>query len=152
MARMYGRSARGDRCRAPVPRGHSKTTTFVGALRLSGMTAPMTLDSAMTGVAFLAYVEQVLVPALRPGDIVVMDNLPAHKPPAIRATIERTGAELHFLPSYSPDFKSRWLSRRSKPSSKRRRRGPLPASGTPSATPSIRHPGRLPGLLHRSGL
>jgi transposase len=104
MARMHGRAARGERCRAPVPHGHWKTTTFVGALRLSGMTAPMTLDGAMTGVAFLAYVEQVLVPTLRPGDIVVMDNLPAHKPPAIRAAIERTGAELHFLPPYSPDF------------------------------------------------
>ncbi|MBK1698931.1 hypothetical protein CKO21_16930 [Rhodovibrio salinarum] len=92
MARMHGRAARGARCRAPVPHGHWKTTTFVGALRLSGMTAPMTLDGAMTGVAFLAYVEQVLVPTLRPGDLVVMDNLPAHKPPAIRAAIERTGA------------------------------------------------------------
>lgn len=104
MARMYGRAARGERCRAPVPHGHWKTTTFVGALRLSGMTAPMTLDGAMNGAAFLAYVEQVLVPTLRPGDIVVMDNLPAHKPPAIRAAIERAGAELYFLPPYSPDF------------------------------------------------
>lgn len=104
MARMYGRAARGERCRAPVPHGHWKTTTFVGALRLSGMTAPMTLDGAMNGAAFLAYVEQVLVPTLRPGDIVVMDNLPAHKPPAIRAAIERAGAELCFLPPYSPDF------------------------------------------------
>lgn len=104
MARMYGRSARGERCRAPVPHGHWKTTTFVGALRLSGVTAPMTLDGAMNGAAFLAYVEQVLVPTLRPGDIVVMDNLPAHKPPAIREAIERAGAELRFLPPYSPDF------------------------------------------------
>lgn len=91
MARMYGRAARGERCRAPVPHGHWKTTTFVGALRLSGMTAPMTLDGAMNGAAFLAYVEQVLVPTLRPGDIVVMDNLPAHKPPAIRAVARRSG-------------------------------------------------------------
>jgi len=89
---------------APVPHGHWKTTTFVGALRLSGITAPMTLDGAMNGAAFLAYVEQVLVPSLKPGDIVVMDNLPAHKPPAIREAIEHAGAELRFLPPYSPDF------------------------------------------------
>jgi len=104
MARRYGRAPKGQRCRAPVPHGHWKTTTFVGALRLSGVTAPMTLDGAMHGAAFLAYVEQVLVPTLRPGDIVVMDNLPAHKPPAIRHAIERAGAELRFLPPYSPDF------------------------------------------------
>ncbi len=79
-------------------------TTFVGALRLEGMTAPMVLDGAMHGTAFLAYVEQVLVPTLSQGDIVVMDNLPAHKPAAVRQAIERTGAELRFLPPYSPDF------------------------------------------------
>lgn len=104
MARMYGRAPRGERCRAPIPHGHWKTTTFVGALRLSGMTAPMTLDGAMNGAAFTAYVEQVLVPTLRPGDIVVMDNLPAHKSTAVRQAIERVGAELRFLPPYSPDF------------------------------------------------
>ena len=104
MARLYGRAARGERCRAPVPHGHWKTTTFVGALRLSGVAAPMTLDGAMTGAAFLAYVEQALVPTLRPGDIVVIDNLPAHKPLPIRQAIERAGAELRFLPPYSPDF------------------------------------------------
>lgn len=104
MARMYGRAPRGDRCRAAVPHGHWKTTTFVGALRLSGVTAPMTLDGAMNAAAFLAYVEQVLSPTLQAGDIVVMDNLPAHKTPAVRQTIERTGAELRFLPPYSPDF------------------------------------------------
>jgi transposase len=104
MARRYGRAPRGARCRAPVPHGHWKTTTFVGALRLSGMTAPMVLDGAMHGVAFLAYVEQVLVPTLSPGDIVIMDNLPAHKPAAIRQAIEAAGAELRFLPPYSPDF------------------------------------------------
>jgi len=104
MARRYGRSPRGERCRAPVPHGHWKTTTFVGALRLGGMTAPMILDGAMHGDAFLAYVEQVLVPTLAPGDIVVMDNLPAHKPTAVRDAIEAAGAELRFLPPYSPDF------------------------------------------------
>jgi len=104
MARRYGRAPRGARCRAAVPHGHWKTTTFVGALRLEGMTAPMILDGAMHGAAFLAYVEQVLVPTLSPADIVVMDNLPAHKPQAVREAIERAGAELRFLPPYSPDF------------------------------------------------
>ncbi len=104
MARRYGRSPRGTRCRAPVPHGHWKTTTFVGALRLEGMTAPMVLDGAMHGAAFLAYVEQVLVPTLKPGDIVIMDNLPAHKPTAVRQAIEKADAELRFLPPYSPDF------------------------------------------------
>jgi len=104
MARMYGRAVRGERCRAAVPHGHWKTTTFVGALRLSGVTAPMTLDGAMNAAAFLAYVEQVLVPTLEPGDIVVLDNLPAHKPPAIRKAIEAVGAVMLFLPPYSPDF------------------------------------------------
>jgi len=104
MARLYGRAPRGQRCEAPIPHGHWKTTTFVGALRCSGMTAPMTLDGAMDGAAFLAYVEQVLVPSLRPGDIVVMDNLPAHRPAAVREAIEAADAELRFLPPYSPDF------------------------------------------------
>ena len=104
MARRYGRAPRGERCRAPVPHGHWKATTFVGALRLEGMTAPMVLDGAMHGAAFLAYVEQVLVPTLCPGDIVVMDNLPAHKSVAVRAAIEAAGAELRFLPPCSPGF------------------------------------------------
>lgn len=89
---------------APVPHGHWKTTTFVGALRLEGMTAPMVLDGPMTGPAFTAYVEQVLAPSLTPGDIVIMDNLPAHKLAAVQAAIENVGARLHFLPPYSPDF------------------------------------------------
>ncbi len=104
MARRYGRAPRGERCRAAVSHGHWKTTTFVGALRLEGMTAPMVLDGAMHGAAFLAYVEQVLVPSLSPADIVVMDNLPAHKPVAVRQAIEAAGAELRFLPPYSSDF------------------------------------------------
>ncbi len=104
MARRYGRARRGERCQAPVPHGHWKTTTFVGALRLEGMTAPMVLDGAMHGDAFLAYVEQVLAPTLSPGEIVIMDNLPAHKPVAVRQAIEAAGAELRFLPPYSPYF------------------------------------------------
>ena len=104
MARMYGRAQRGERCRAPVPHGHWNTTTVVAALRLSGVAAPMTLSGAMSGAAFLASVERVLVPILRPGDIVVMDNLPSHKRPAVRKAIESAGAAFKLLPPYSPDF------------------------------------------------
>jgi transposase len=104
MARLYGRSPRGKRCVAPIPHGHWQTTTFVGALRASGMTAPMVLDGAMDGAAFELYVREMLVPTLSSGDIVVMDNLPAHKPARIRAAIEATGARLEYLPPYSPDL------------------------------------------------
>jgi len=104
MARLRGRAPRGERCRASVPHGHWKTTTFAGALRLGGMTAPFVYDGAMNGVVFLAYVEQVLVPTLKPGDIVIMDNLSAHKPAGVREAIERVGATLSFLPPYSPDM------------------------------------------------
>jgi transposase len=104
MARLRGRAPRGQRCRAPIPHGHWKTITFVVALRLCGLSAPMMLDGPMNGPAFLAYVEQVLVPTLRPGQIVVMDNLPAHKLPGVRAAIQATGAILLLLPPYSPDF------------------------------------------------
>jgi transposase len=104
MARLRGRARRGERCRAAIPHGHWKTTTFVGGLRLSGMTAPMMLDGPMNGPAFLAYVEQVLAPTLAPGETVVMDNLPAHKVAGVRAAIEAMGARLRLLPPYSPDF------------------------------------------------
>ena len=104
MARLRGRAPCGERCRAGVPHGHWKTTTFTGALRLTGMTAPFVYDGAMNGNVFLAYVEQVLVPALEPGDVVVMDNLPAHKAAGVRDAIETAGARLLFLPPYSPDM------------------------------------------------
>ena len=104
MARLRGRALRGERCRAGVPQGHWKTTTFTGALRLSGMTAPCVYDGAMNGAVFRAYVEQVLAPTLKPADIVIMDNLSAHKAAGVREAIERTGATLLFLPPYSPDF------------------------------------------------
>jgi len=87
-----------------MPHGHWKTTTFTGALRLAGLTAPMVLDGPMNGDAFLAYVEQVLVPTLGQGDIVVMDNLPAHRRAGVREAIEAAGARLRFLPPYSPDL------------------------------------------------
>ena len=104
MARIRGRALRGERCRAAVPHGHWKTTTFTGALRLGGMTAPMVLDGPMNRVAFQAYIEQALVPTLRRGDIVTMDNLPAHKSHEVRRAIEAAGATLRYLPPYSPDF------------------------------------------------
>lgn len=104
MARRHGRALRGQRLRASVPHGHWKTTTFIGGLRRTGMTAPMVLDGPMTGAWFLAYVEQVLVPTLSPGDIVVLDNLAAHKNASARAAVEAAGATLVFLPPYSPDL------------------------------------------------
>jgi transposase len=104
MFRLRGRAPRGERCRAGVPHGHWKTTTFTAGLRLTGLSAPFVYDGAMNGAVFMAYVEQVLAPALSPGDIVVMDNLPAHKTSGVRKAIEQTGAALLFLPPYSPGF------------------------------------------------
>jgi transposase len=104
MARLHGRSPRGQRCVAAIPHGHWKTITFVGGLTLGGIIAPMMLDGAMDGAAFVAWVEQMLAPVLTPGKIVIMDNLPAHKPVAVRMAIEAKGARLRFLPPYSPDF------------------------------------------------
>ena len=107
MARLRGRCARGKRLRSGVPRGHWKVTTFVAGLRLSGLGAPMVLNGPMTRDWFLAYVEQVLAPTLTPGDVVILDNLPAHKGSAIQAAIEARGARLGFLPPYSPEPKDR---------------------------------------------
>ena len=90
--------------RMSVPHGHWKTTTFVAGLRLTGMVAPMVLDGPINREAFEAYVKQFLVPDLRPGDIVIMDNLGSHKSPLIEAASKSAGAELMFLPPYSPDF------------------------------------------------
>lgn len=104
MARTRGRAPRGERLRASIPHGHWKTTTFIAGLRRSGMVAPMVLDGPINGVWFQAYVDQVLVPTLSPGDIVIMDNLGSHKRPDVRAAIEAAGATLLYLPPYSPDF------------------------------------------------
>ena len=104
MARLRGRSQKGERLRAGIPHGHWKTTTFVAGLRLTGMVAPLVLDGPINREAFHAYVNQVLVPELAPGDIVVMDNLGSHKGPAVRDAIEAVGATLLYLPPYSPDF------------------------------------------------
>jgi transposase len=104
MARTHGRAPRGERLRAAIPHGHWSTTTFVAGLRNTGMVAPMVLDGPINGSLFQDYVEQVLVPELHPGDIVVMDNLGSHKGAGVRAAIEAAGANLLYLPPYSPDF------------------------------------------------
>ena len=102
IAPTHGRSPRGERLVGTVPHGHWKTTTFVAALGASGMTAPMVIDGAMNGDLFVAYVKQVLLPTLRPGDIVVMDNLSAHKRSEVCAVLEGLGCLLLYLPPYSP--------------------------------------------------
>jgi transposase len=104
MTRLYGRAPRGKRLVAAVPHGHWKTSTFIGALRCDGLVAPSVFDGAINGELFLAYVEQVLVPTLKPGDIVIMDNLRSHKVAGVREAIEAAGATLLFIPPYSPDL------------------------------------------------
>ena len=104
MARLRGRAPKGERCKAAIPHGHWKTTTLAAGLRLTGLAAPMLIDGPMDGDAFRAYVAQVLVPELSRGDIVIMDNLPAHRVDGVRETIEAAGAALLYLPPYSPDF------------------------------------------------
>jgi DDE superfamily endonuclease len=104
MARLRGRAKRGRRVIGRVPWGHWKTMTFVAGLRHDAITAPFVIDRAMTRAIFVEYLRQCLVPTLSPGDIVVMDNLPAHKGAAVRQVIEAAGAELRYLPPYSPDL------------------------------------------------
>jgi len=104
LLRRYGRSPRGERLRDHTPCSHWQTHTVIAALRLEGLGAPAVFDGPIDSPSFLAYVEQVLVPTLRPGDVVVLDNLAVHKQPAVRAAIEGHGAHLRFLPPYSPDF------------------------------------------------
>jgi transposase len=104
MTRRYGRAPRSQRLVDAVPHGHWKTTTFVAALRSDGLVAPMVIDGAMNGDVFVAYAQQVLVPTLRAGDIVVMDNLTSHKRVAAVRAIEGAGASVVYLPPYSPDY------------------------------------------------
>ena len=104
MARLSGRAARGVRVIGRVPLGEWKTITFVAALRHNGLTAPMVIEGPMTGEVFHAYVEQCLVPTLRRNDIVVIDNLQAHKVAGIKEAIEKAGASVRYLPKYSPDL------------------------------------------------
>jgi transposase len=104
LLRRYGRCPRGLRLRDHAPGGHWQTHTVVVGLRVTGLTAPAVFDGPIDQVSFLAYVEQVLAPALHPGDVVVLDNLAVHKQPAVQLALERVGARLRFLPPYSPDF------------------------------------------------
>ena len=104
MTRLHGRCARGQRLLAKAPFGHWRTLTFLAALRSDQVVAPCVIDGPINGRSFLAYVEQILVPTLKPGDIVVMDNLGSHKGKAVRKAIRAAGAKLFFLPPYSPDL------------------------------------------------
>ena len=116
-----------------VPWGHWKTTTFVAALRVGQIAAPCVFNGPMDGPSFRAYVEQFVVPILRPGDIVVMDNLPSHKVAGIRQAIEAAGAKLRYLPAYSPDFTP---SNSSSPNSKPCCERPPPEPSKPSSQQS----------------
>lgn len=104
MTRRYGRARRGERVGEGTPGGHWRTLTVLGAIRASGWAATMTIEAATDGDIFLAYLEQALGPRLEPGDVVVMDNLAAHKVHGVRELIESRGAQLCYLPPYSPDF------------------------------------------------
>ncbi len=104
MARLYGRSPVGERCLGKEPHGHWHSCTFTAALRYGEITAPFLLDGPMDGAAFLAYIQQELAPTLRPGDIVICDNLASHKVSGVRQAIEAVGAQIIHLPAYSPDF------------------------------------------------
>ena len=119
MTRPRGRALEGTRLVCAVPHGHWKTTTFLAALRVSGLTAPLVVDGAINGTIFRRWVEQHLAPTLRPGDIVVMDNLNSHKVAGVREALESVGAQAVYLPPYSPDLnpietvfsKFKWLVR-----------------------------------------
>lgn len=104
MARLYGRAPRGQRVREKLPHGHWKTFTVLAAVRLEGTFAPAVFDGPIDRLSFVAYVEQMLTRSLRPGDVVIMDNLAAHKAAAVSAAIEAVGARVLYLPPYSPDF------------------------------------------------
>ena len=104
MTRLRGRSPRGERLVCHAPHGHRCTTTMISSVRLDGTTACMTIEGATNTEVFRAYVREVLIPSLRPGDIVVMDNLGAHKNPDTISLIEKVGAEVRLLPAYSPDL------------------------------------------------
>ncbi len=104
MVRLHGRIQRGERLHAKVPYGHWKTMTFIGALGSDRIDAPWVLDRAINGDSFLVYVRERLVPTLKQGDIVVLDNLSSHKRVEVRQLIRQAGAKLFFLPPYSPDL------------------------------------------------
>jgi transposase len=131
MTRTHGWNRRGEALIAKAPQGHWKTMTFLAALRCDEITAPFVLDGPINGESFLAYVEQVLAPALKPGDIVVMDNLGCHKRAAINKAIRAKGARRFFLPQYSPDLNpiEQGSSQSSKNCCEKPRSAPQKASG-----------------------
>jgi transposase len=153
MVRLRGRCPRGVELIGRVPHGHWKTITFVAALRHNKMVAPMVVDGSMTGEVFLAYVKQCLVPALKRNDIVVMDNLGAHKAPGVREAIENARATLRYLPKYSPDlnpiempfskFKAflRKVAERTVPGLHRAIRSFVPCLGAQECANYLRHAG-----------
>jgi hypothetical protein len=113
MTRYFGRSPRGERVIGHVPFAAWKTLTFVAALRCDRMTAPMMIKGALNGEVFLAYIEQCLAPTLKRGDIVIMDNVPAHKVEGVQEAIKAAGATLRYLPPYSPSYAGFWVTARS---------------------------------------
>ena len=133
-----GRALRGARVHDHAPCARWQTSTFLAALRVTGLTAPGVFDGAIDGASFLAYIEQILVPTLTPGDIVIADNLSAHKVAGVRQAIERVGATLCYLPPYSPDLiPLNSASRSSKPSCAPPAVDPTRPSG-PSSAPVCR--------------
>lgn len=104
MTRLFGRAPSGQRVVDKVPHGHWKTTTLIAALGIDGVRCSMVVDGPVNGDVFIAFIEQVLTPQLTPGDVVVMDNLSSHKVKRVRELIERTGAQVRYLPPYSPDL------------------------------------------------
>jgi hypothetical protein len=154
MARLYGRSPRGTRCVASLPHGHWKTTTFVGALRVTDLTAPMVLDGPMDGLAFEAYVKEVLAPTLRPGDIVVMDNLPAHKRAEALLSRRRAQGSSICHPTHPTSIQSRWPSPSSRlpsarppPARSRRSWPPSPKPSPPSRRRNARTSSPRPAMI-----
>jgi transposase len=104
MVRLYGRSASSERCVDHAPFGHWHTNTFIAGLRNDRIDAPVLFDGPMNTATFLQYIEQVLIPTLKPGDLVICDNLSCHKSPAVREALQRVGADIKYLPPYSPDM------------------------------------------------
>jgi transposase len=138
MTRRRGRCLKGQRLRSKAPFGHWKTQTFIAGLRCYGLTAPFVVDAPMNRRIFETYVETQLAPTLAKGDVVILDNLAAHKSPAAEKTIRAKGAWILFLPPYSPDLNpSRWLLPSSRSISAPRPSQPLTLSGRQSATSAI---------------
>jgi len=147
MTRRYGRALRGERVREATPAGHWSTLTLLGAMSVQGVLASMTVESATDGDVFLAYLDQVLCPRLRPGQVVVMDNLAAHKVQGVRERIEATGAELLYLPPYLPTLTPlNNAGRKSNSRSVRPRRVPWKRSRRRSRRPSLPSLRRTPPL------